>query len=208
MKTILCFGDSNTQGLTADGKRLPRSKRWPGILHAHLGKDYEVLEEGLKGRTTTFTDPIDGMMKNGRKYLIPCLDSHAPIDLVIVMLGTCEMKNRYGLKAADIAQGMEKLLNAIAQSTAGPQNEAPEALLLSPIPFGPHIDRQPLYSAAKHLPGEVAHLYAELAKQREIAFLETGKIVQASSHDSLHLDEEGHRKLGTAVSAIVTTLLD
>lgn len=199
MKTILCFGDSNTQGLLHDGSRLPRSKRWPGVLMAHLGKEYEIIEEGLKGRTTTLDDPIEGKAKNGRRYLKPCLESHAPLDLVIVMLGTCEMKNRYGLNALDIAIGMNRLLDLI---------KGPEILLLSPIPFGPKIEDNPLYGHARNLPHEVAKLYEELAKEREIAFLETGKFVKASAEDSLHLDEEGHHKLGTAISAMVVTLLE
>jgi lysophospholipase L1-like esterase len=198
MKTVLCFGDSNTQGLRPDGTRFPKHKRWPGVMLEHLGKDYEVIEEGLKGRTTTLDDPIEGKSKNGRRYLKPCLESHAPLDLVIVMLGTCEMKNRYGLGASDIALGMERLLKVIDT----------EVLLLSPIPFGSGIEKNPLYGSAKNLPQEVAILYEELAKKREIAFLNTSKFVQANASDSLHLDEEGHRKLGTAVAAMVATLLE
>jgi lysophospholipase L1-like esterase len=198
MKTILCFGDSNTYGFTLSG-RLQKRKRWPGVMHAHLGKDYEVIEEGLKGRTTTLDDPVEGKTKNGRKYLKACLESHAPLDLVIVMLGMADMKSRFHLSAQDIALGMKRLLKAI---------EGPEILLLSPIPFGLHIEKNPLYGHAKPLSTDVTALYEKLAKEEEIAFLNTSKFVQASEEDSLHLDEEGHHKLGTAVAAVVTTLLE
>jgi lysophospholipase L1-like esterase len=209
MKTILCFGDSNTYGINPDdGKRFPRHKRWPGILQSHLGKEYEVIEEGLKGRTTTLDDPIEGTVKNGRLYLQPCLESHTPLDLVILLLGTCEMKNRFRLNALDIALGMERLLKMISQSTSGIGGKAPDILLLSPIPFGPEIIKNPHYAHVEHLPEEVANLYEELAKIHEIAFLETGKVVQASPKDSLHLDDEGHQKLGTAIAAIVNTILE
>jgi len=199
MKTILCFGDSNTQGLCPDGSRLSKRKRWPGVMFEHLGKDYEVIEEGLKGRTTTLDDPVEGKSRNGRRYLKPCLESHAPLDLVIVMLGTCEMKNRYGLTALDISLGMERLLKTL---------EKYEVLLMSPIPFGSGIENNPLYGHAKNLPMEVTKLYEEIAKRNEIAFLNTSKFVQANASDSLHLNEEGHRKLGTAVAALVATLLE
>ncbi len=209
MKTILCFGDSNTYGINPDdGKRFSKHKRWPGVVSAHLGHDFEVLEEGLKGRTTTLDDPIEGKVKNGRLYLKPCLESHDPIDLVVVLLGTCEMKNRFSLDALDIATGMERLLKTIFHSSSGPDGMAPDVLLLSPIPFGPHIDKNPHYSQAKSLPHEVAKLYEELAKIHEIAFLETGKIVQASAQDSLHLSADSHHKLGTAIAAIINTLFE
>lgn len=198
MKTILCYGDSNTYGFSQSG-RLQKQKRWPGVMHAHLGKDYEIIEEGLKGRTTTLDDPVEGKTKNGRKYLKACLESHAPLDLVIVMLGMSDMKSRFHLTAQDIALGMRRLLKAI---------DGPEVLLLSPIPFGPNIEKHPLYGHANTLSSQVTTLYEEIAKELEIAFLNTSKFVQASAEDSLHLDEEGHRKLGTAVAAIVSTLLE
>lgn len=198
MKTILCFGDSNTYGFSPSG-RLQKHKRWPGVMHAHLGKDYEIIEEGLRGRTTTLDDPVDGECKNGRRYLKPCLESHAPLELVIVMLGMADMKNCFHLSAKDIASGMKHLLEVI---------DGPEILLLSPIPFGSHIEKNSLYGHARALSSQVTALYEELAKEKEIAFLNTSKFVQASNEDSLHLNEEGHHKLGTAVAAVVTTLLE
>ncbi len=207
-KTILCFGDSNTHGINpADDTRFPKSKRWTTILQEHLRKDFEIIVEGLPGRTSSVDDPIEGKSKNGRRYLKPCLDSHSPIDLVIVMLGTCEMKKRYSFTAQDIALSMEHLIKILLASDAGPGGKAPEILLLSPIPLAPNIDKSPLYKGAAHLPQEVAPLYEELAKRYEFAFLETGKFVAASSLDGLHLDLESHRKLGTAVAAIVNTLM-
>src|SRR5688572_13370016 len=105
MKTILCFGDSNTWGyVPGTGKRYPRSERWPGVLQETLGNEFLIIEEGLNARTTTMDDPIrGGAIKNGLTYLRPCLESHAPIDLVLLLLGTNDLKHRFGLSAYDVA---------------------------------------------------------------------------------------------------------
>ena len=109
MKSILCYGDSNTYGLMPDSPdRYPRDVRWTGILQKKLGEDYYVIEEGLSGRTTLWDDPIEEH-KNGKKYLLPCLDSHKPVDLVILMLGTNDLKTRFSLTPFDIGASVEIL---------------------------------------------------------------------------------------------------
>jgi lysophospholipase L1-like esterase len=116
MKTILCYGDSNTWGWDPISEsRLDKDVRWPGVLQQELGDDYEVISEGLPGRTTVWTDPIEGHM-SGKDYLIPCLHSHKPIDLVIILLGTNDLKHRFGVTAFDIAEG----ISITAQSCAHP----------------------------------------------------------------------------------------
>ena len=111
MKTVLCYGDSNTYGakpigfdildspLIAGDMRFSRDERWTGILQKELEPDYFVIEEGLNARTTSFDDPVEGFHKNGKTYLLPCLESHAPIDLVILMLGTNDLKKRFSTPA-------------------------------------------------------------------------------------------------------------
>ena len=109
MKTILCYGDSNTYGLKSDlVSRYPRNVRWTGILQEKLGSEYYVIEEGLGGRTTVWDDPVEDY-KNGKKYLLPCLDSHKPLDLVIIMLGTNDLKSRFSVTPFDIGASMENL---------------------------------------------------------------------------------------------------
>nr|MDQ3302571.1 hydrolase [Actinomycetota bacterium] len=89
MKTVLCYGDSNTWGSNPEtGERFAPHVRWPGVLAWELGDGFCVIEEGLPGRTTVRDDPIEGAHKNGRTYLRACLESHKPLDLVTVMLGT------------------------------------------------------------------------------------------------------------------------
>ncbi len=105
MKTILCYGDSNTHGFNpATQGRFSLSERWTGVLMRELGSDYHVIEEGLGGRTTVWDDPIMES-RNGRDYLLPCLWSHKPLDLVIIMLGTNDLKDRFSLTPFDIAAG-------------------------------------------------------------------------------------------------------
>ena len=82
MKVILCYGDSNTWGYDpVSQERLPRQVRWTGVLAQELGAGYYAIEEGLSGRMTVWQDPVEGLHKNGRTYLTPCLVSHQPIDL-------------------------------------------------------------------------------------------------------------------------------
>ena len=112
-KTILCYGDSNTHGSATverpDGRYGP-DERWPGVLRAALGSGWLVLEEGLGGRTTVSDDPVEGLEKNGRTYLLPCLHTHKPLDVVIIMLGTNDLKARFGKSAWEIAQGVGVLV--------------------------------------------------------------------------------------------------
>ena len=116
MKTVLCFGDSNTHGQIPgkDGGRYEKEIRWPGVLKSMLGDSFDVIEEGLGGRTTVFEDPIEED-KSGKAYLQQCLHSHKPIDLIIVMLGTNDLKIRFGLTAYDVSLGLETLVKKIEE---------------------------------------------------------------------------------------------
>ena len=108
-RVVLCYGDSNTYGsVPGGGDRFPRDVRWPGVLAARLGDGWHVVEEGLGGRTTVFDDPILPD-RNGKTYLLPCLLSHQPIDLVVVFLGTNDLKARFSASPADIAGGVAVL---------------------------------------------------------------------------------------------------
>jgi len=116
MKTILCYGDSNTWGYNpATGGRFSRDKRWTRVLVQELVDGYYVIEEGLNGRTTALSDPIEGPHKNGKEYLVPCLESHQPLDLVTIMLGTNDLKKRFSLSAFDIANGAGVLVDIVRQ---------------------------------------------------------------------------------------------
>ena len=127
MKNILCYGDSNTWGCPpledwpiTTITRFGPDVRWGSVMRSILGEGYWAVEEGLNGRTTVWDDPVEGEHRNGKPYLLPCLLSHAPLDLVILMLGTNDLKSRYSLSAWDIASGVATLIDLIQKSGSGP----------------------------------------------------------------------------------------
>ena len=136
MKTILCFGDSTTWGYCpeAGGARLSEEERWPRLLERELGCEYRVIEEGLNGRTTAFEDAIRPY-RSSLPYIVPCLESHAPVDLLILMLGTNDCKVRYHVSAREITDGLEVLLQKI-YSHYRYMPPAPAVLVMPPIPLG------------------------------------------------------------------------
>ena len=124
---VICLGDSNTHGYcgaqegeTLCGGRFSEAERWPCLLQRALGEEYLVIEEGLCGRTTVFPDPLEPGL-DAISYLRPCLLSHAPVSLLILMLGTNDTKERFGLSAEEIARGMERLARqAMSEDCWGP----------------------------------------------------------------------------------------
>ena len=140
-KHIVCLGDSNTHGYCADstdceggGIRFSENQRWTRLLQKHLGEDYLVIEEGLSGRTTCFDDPIhEGL--NALNYIYPCLKSHEDVDLLVIMLGTNDTKDRFYASAACIALGMARLVNK-AKATACWGGKEPNILVVCPPPIG------------------------------------------------------------------------
>ena len=141
MKTILCYGDSNTHGFNpANGLRYPRHVRWPGALADLLGAEYHVVEEGCNGRTTVHADPLEPW-KDGKFYLKPCLNTHKPIDLVILMLGSNDLKKIFHADAAQAADGAGTLVYEILKFTEQKQGYQPQILLVSPPEIGPAVAR-------------------------------------------------------------------
>lgn len=133
-KTIVCFGDSNTYGYNSetDG-RFTEKERWTCLLGEFLGKDYYILEEGLSGRTTVFDDPLfEGL--NGLSSIFSCLMSHEPVDLLIIMLGTNDVKERFHVNAENIAKGLERLVNR-ALSVTDAWRQKPNILIIAPVPI-------------------------------------------------------------------------
>jgi lysophospholipase L1-like esterase len=209
MPVVLCYGDSNTHGFDAASfGRLARDVRWPGVLAATLGDRWQVIEEGLNGRTTTWDDPFSEG-RNGRTYLLPCLESHAPVDVVVVMLGTNDTKSILRLSAADIAGGASALVDVALASRCGPDDTAPRVLLVSPPPLGEATDDAELWGFAgqRAKSEDLARLYAVAARQAGVAFLDAGPLAEVDPADGVHLTRAGHRSLGLAVAEAVRELL-
>jgi lysophospholipase L1-like esterase len=208
VKTVLCYGDSNTWGYDpATQTRYPREVRWPGVLRRELGEGYLVIEEGLNGRTTVWDDPIEGY-KNGKSYLIPCLETHKPIDLVIILLGTNDLKVRFSVSAFDIANGAGVLVDVVQKSAAGPGDTAPQVLLLAPPPIARLSGFAEMFDGARPKSRRFAAHYGRVAQEKGCAFLDTSQAIVSSNLDGIHLEAGEHEKLGAAVAEKVRTLLE
>ncbi len=207
MKEILCFGDSNTWGWNPFSReRYSREVRWTGVLQESLGGGYHVIEEGQNGRTTVWEDPVEGH-KNGLAYLVPCLESHAPLDLVLLMLGTNDLKMRFSLPACDIAQSAGRLIEAIQASAAGPAGSPPPALLIAPPPLGKQGELAEEFQDGVQKSRLFAGRYRSVAEERGCAFFDAGVVARTSDVDGVHLEPEAHRALGRALAAEVRRLL-
>ena len=208
MKTVLCYGDSNTWGynpITQD--RFARDDRWTGVLRRELGDGYVVIEEGLNGRTTVWDDPIEGY-KNGKEYLIPCLETHRPIDVVIMMLGTTDLKMRLSLSAYDIAEGAGVLVDVVQKSAAGPDDSMPQILLMAPPPVAKLTEFAEMLEGAEAKSKRFSEHFERVAEERGCDLLDTAEVVVSSDLDGIHLEVIQHEKLGLAVAARVRLMLE
>ena len=198
MKSILCFGDSNTYGLKPEGGRYEKSQRWTGILSDMLGhQDYEVIEEGLVGRTTVFEDSTR-IGRNGSKLLPVLLESHGPVDTVVLMLGTNDCKTVYNASPALIGRGTEILLKQIKAN-----NNNSKILLLSPIYLGEQVWKQefdPEFDEnSVEISKKLAAEYRKISKAENTYFLDASEYAVPSDTDQEHMNEENHRKLAVAI---------
>ena len=203
MKTILCYGDSNTFGYRPDnGMRFDRDTRWPGRLQSLLGDDYYVVEEGCNGRTTLFEENGEEW-KSGMTYLRPCLNSHKPLDLLIIMLGSNDLKNMFGADAQTVAKGVDEIIRVSREFLMDKQGFAPEILLISPPLIGENIAetafRDRFESSAHERSKGFAGALRAVAEAHGCRFLDAAEHVKASDIDCLHLEAEGHRALADAV---------
>lgn len=213
VRTVICFGDSNTHGYAAKTNgRYSETERWPGVLQELLGKDYAVKEEGLSGRTAVFDDPLfEGL--SGLSYLYPCMMSHEPVDLLIVMLGTNDVKARFSACPANIAKGLERLITKAIRTKEAWRGE-PEVLVIAPPPIRKEYESTPIYGEmgadCAEKSEKLAGFYQELSARLNCAFLDAGSIpgLRMSEPDYMHLSKEGHRILGEAVAREVERIFE
>ena len=217
-KHILCLGDSNTNGYCADpadcaggGDRFSEAERWTCRLQAALGEDYLVLEEGLSGRTTVFQDPLyEGL--DALHYLWPCLKSHEPLSLLIIMLGTNDVKQRMGgASAFAISLGMRRLIQK-AQTTDCWGTGKPNILIIAPLPIDKRVEQSPVademgqgaVEKSRELP---AHL-KQMAAENGVHFLDAAELGLAFNQiDFMHLTRDSHARLAQALAEKVRELV-
>jgi len=214
-KHIVCLGDSNTHGYCADpadcadgGIRFNEDERWTRLLQKQLGEDYLVVEEGLSGRTTCFDDPIhEGL--SALPYITPCLKSHEFVDLLIIMLGTNDTKDRFAASAACIAIGMGRLVKK-AMATECWGNKRPNILVIAPPPIGEGM----LQSAVAATMGtgcvekswELAQYYKEQCNLIGCHFMDAAGC-EFNPVDHMHLTKKGHAMLAEKLAALVPQLV-
>jgi lysophospholipase L1-like esterase len=209
MKTVLCYGDSNTWGYDAATEgRYPYEKRWTTVLARELGSEHLVIPEGLNGRTTVWPDPVEGEYKSGKSTLIAILESHHPIDLVVLMLGTNDLKHRWGLPAWDIASGAQTLVEMIQASKFGPEGGSPQVLLVAPPPTcAAGTGFEELFAGSDQTSQRLGHFYRQVAAEVGCGFLNAGDYIVSSPQDGIHLDATELPKLGRAVAGRVAEML-
>jgi lysophospholipase L1-like esterase len=207
--TIVCYGDSNTHGADpVTNGRFPRHVRWPGVLAAELGDGAYVIEEGLGGRTTLWDDPFTDF-RNGKPYLLPCLRSHQPVDVLVLMLGTNDLKSIFGRAAHEIAAGAGALVDIALTSGTGPDDGPPAVLLLSPPRLGEPTDRSELwgFGGARTKSEALPRLYRNVAEVKGVSFLDAAALVGGDPADGVHLGAADHAVLGRAVADAVRAIL-
>lgn len=203
---ILCYGDSNTYGAYPGvlGKRYPADVRWTGLLQNSLGSSFEVIEEGLNSRTIDIDDPrSDKPGKNGMEYIIPCLQTHRPVDLIILMLGSNDFKNFYKRSPEEIAQSMEAMVGVVKDYALDREGQPSKIILVAPILVDdspPSISEN--YSGTTSKSKELAEKYKSIAEKNDCIFMDASKVAEPDVADGLHLNSTGHKALAEKLTDI------
>jgi lysophospholipase L1-like esterase len=208
MPIVLAFGDSNTWGaIPGQDARMAPEVRWPGVMARALGNRFSVIEEGLRGRTTVFDDPEEPG-RNGLVYFVPCLFSHAPLDLVVISLGCNDTKARFAATPETIAAGAERLIEAALVSESGPQGGAPRMILVAPPPIAKLSEYAEMFEggAAKAL--RLPPLYRTVAERHGAGFVDAGQFIKCSPLDGIHYAPDQHAILGAAMAEAVRITLE
>ena len=224
MKVVLCYGDSNTHGyIPGTGARYPFDIRWTGVLQKQLGFDVRVIEEGLCGRTTIVDDPARAD-RNGATFLPQCLESHSPVDVLVLMLGTNDILQQSKASVDDAARGVSKLIDLMTATCLCLNLPVPQVLLVAPPllcePRTEQIDEKiaepraeqsienmltsPIQVVKKH---DFSEQYRSIANEQQCRFIDAAQLVSPSNIDGIHLDEDGHHKLGVEIARMTEELI-
>ncbi|MEM8971003.1 MAG: SGNH/GDSL hydrolase family protein [Pseudomonadota bacterium] len=207
LKTLVCFGDSNTNGvlpvhsLSSRLKRASFGDRWPGVTSEILGSGWNVVEEGLPGRTTVFPDPVEGDYKSGISYLQAMMETHWPVDWVVIMLGTNDLKARFALQPMDIALGAATLVKAVKRVEYGRDGVAPRVCLVCPTPIKEAGCLAPIFLGGEAKSHQLWDSFQQASESLECELINIGDYVQVSPIDGVHFEAKSQRTIGEVLAS-------
>lgn len=203
-KSILCYGDSNTWGYVpaGDGARFASHVRWPGALSKLLRTEYRITEEGLCGRTTCLDDPLSlDIELNGLKMIGAVLSTHKPLDFVIILLGTNDLKCRYSFPACDIAEGVELLARAASRPEFGHNGRGPDVLAICPPSIWEvEANFGAIFRGGREKSQELRHAFRQMSARANLPVLYAEDFIHSDPADGIHLSAESHGILGQEVA--------
>jgi len=207
MTVVLCFGDSNTHGsmpLIQLGRfeRHPRGGRWPDVMAAALNGGTQVIAEGLPGRTTVHDDPVEGGCRNGIAVLPALLHSHRPIDLMVVMLGTNDLKTRFSVSAFEISRSVERIC-----TLARVEGVVADLMIVAPVPVVEAGVLDETFAGAEARQAGLADHLREAADRTGTGFVDAGQHVAVSPVDGVHWEADAHRQFGIVMAKAVAARL-
>jgi lysophospholipase L1-like esterase len=210
MKTVLCYGDSLTWGANAEtGGRHAYEDRWTSVLQKGLGHGVRVIPEGLNGRTTVYDDHTADCDRNGARVLPTVLHTHAPVDLVIILLGTNDMKPVFANNAVIVGHGIKRLVEIVRHHAWQVETEGPEILIVSPPPLSEtdHALLGPMFAGRIAESQNLASVYRDVADELGCGFFDAGSVARTTPIDGVHMDAENTRAVGRGLEPIVRMML-
>jgi len=205
MATILCYGDSLTWGSIPNGGRYQKHCRWPEMLNKQLGDDYDVINFGLPGRTTIWDDPfVEG--RNGIKYIQSAMETFGPVDIVIVMLGTNDLKQYFNANAYNAAKGVEKIITKIREPNIYNFPAADIIVVAPPNILSPKGEAADIFMGATEKTNKFHQEYQKVTARQKCVFLNAAGIIKPSEIDGVHLDIDANTTLSQALAPLVRNL--
>ena len=211
MKTVLCYGDSLTWGYNPEGPaRHALPDRWPSTLQTALGEGVHVIAEGLNGRTTAFDDHLAGADRNGARLLPTVLTTHAPLDLVVIMLGANDMKPWIHGNPVAAKQGVQRLIDIVRGHDYPLDEPAPQILIVSPpaVSRTTNAEFAEMFAGGDEASRRLSAQYEALADEAGCGFFDAGAVAETSPLDGVHLDAANTRKIGEALAPLVRVMLE
>ena len=200
MKTIICYGDSNTFGHNPiNGSRFDENTRWTGLLQKNLGAKYNVINEGMCSRTG-FTDNRKGFQYSAQRHFPKIISKFDNIDFLILAIGTNDLMFQYDISFGTIEKGLENLINQ-AKPKANKIIIIPPAILNEKILegyFSSLFDKTSVIKSRK-----IVRIYRTLAGIYDCIFWDINKFTKPSDIDGLHYDKNSHKIIADELTSII-----